>query len=172
MPVAARRSFLKATGYVCGAASGIFSAPETFGATPEAFEKLEAQAQGDLADTVLRRRAPGRRLLLRCPHRPRPNRIFVRAGREAAKVQLHILHRAWRARLAERQLGIRRKQDYKRGGGQQGCRTGRRERSGCPAFADQTHRLGGDPGLSGCLGHARESGSLRGASRGEGRKAS
>jgi TldD protein len=51
----ARRSFLKATGYVCGAASGIFSAPETFGATPEAFEKFDAQAQGDLADTVLQR---------------------------------------------------------------------------------------------------------------------
>jgi hypothetical protein len=54
IPDAARRSFLKATGYACGTASGIFSAPETFGATPEAFEKLEVQAQGDLADTVLR----------------------------------------------------------------------------------------------------------------------
>ena len=54
IPDAARRSFLKATGYACGTASGIFSAPETFGATPEAFEKLEVQAQGDLADSILR----------------------------------------------------------------------------------------------------------------------
>ena len=53
-PDAARRSFLKATGYACGAASGIFSAPETFGAAPEAFEMLEVQAQSDLADSVLR----------------------------------------------------------------------------------------------------------------------
>ncbi len=51
----ARRHFLKATGYAWGAAaSSLFSAPETLGMTPEAFERLEVQSQADLADAALK----------------------------------------------------------------------------------------------------------------------
>src|SRR5271157_1861650 len=50
----ARRNFLKTTGYACGpAASSAFSAPESSGTTPEAFERLDARSQANLADTML-----------------------------------------------------------------------------------------------------------------------
>ena len=172
MPDAARRSFLKATGYVCGAASGIFSAPETFGATPEAFEKLEAQAQGDLADTVLRRaRQAG------------ASYCDVRIGRDqteflfAREEKLQKFSSTYSTGLGVRVL-------LNGSWGFAGSKiTSEAEASRAVAQAVENARaarllqtkpinLGRDPGLSGRVGHARESGSLRGAGRGEGSKAS
>ena len=55
VPDAARRTFLKTTGFACGAAaSGVVSSPEASGTSPKAFESFEVGAQGDLADAVLR----------------------------------------------------------------------------------------------------------------------
>ena len=54
VPRCSAAKFLEGDGICLRHRFGIFSAPETFGATPEAFEKLEVQAQGDLADSILR----------------------------------------------------------------------------------------------------------------------